>query len=895
MNAAVEALTGRTSSLAGHIATAAARIAPTWPLDEFIAVNPYWGWVGQPISAAAAMLGTLAGTRLTMPREWFLNQWNSGALQPRHLELAARAALRAEPGGGSRVDPSAIAALATELETALHQPSAPVPRLPLVTDLRDRGAPPRTGQSWADLVTHQVSQHCAAFFDRHQARWGPARDQGLYESWCAQLASDHGLPWRRGRQALRTRLAGLPQRPQALVAAALEALAVPQEGHEAYLSAVLMSIGGWAAWCARERWQARLVGGDDDRIVELLAIRLAWEWLLFDDAPAGAVPAGWADGWKRAADAAQALLQGQRHDWLLQHAAEIACQQPLVEGLSRPSDHRPEADAVAPSVQAVFCIDVRSEVFRRALEAVSRSVHTRGFAGFFGLSIDYSPLGSALTRPQLPGLLKAAHCVTEQAPSAALGQVLAERRRQALQWRERWAEFRSAPSSAFSFVESMGLLYGARLLTGSLPSRTAPVRWEDSGLPRDAAGALKPCLPFTDADPAAAAAMARGILQAMGLVSGFAPLVLLAGHGSRSANNPHAAGLDCGACGGQTGEVNARVLAGVLNTPAVRERLRDLGIDIPATTHVVPALHNTTTDEVLLWDTEAVPAPLQPALAQLRGWLDAAGDRARAERAGSLGLAGLSGRQAALKRALQERANDWAQVRPEWGLAGNAAFIVAPRSRSRHLHLAGRSFLHDYDHRLDPDLAVLTLIMTAPMVVTNWINMQYHASTVDNRRYGSGNKVLHNVVGGHLGVFEGNGGDLRIGLPLQSLHDGTTLRHPPLRLSVFIEAPQAAIDAVMAAHEVVRQLVGNGWLHLFRIDPDTGDVEQRGDGAWVPAPPLDGSARRADAAQPVQGADEQVQPLRHEAGLHRLGIAEPHHDGLGGMVRRPDHASGRMG
>ena len=72
--------------------------------------------------------------------------------------------------------------------------------------------------------------------------------------------------------------------------------------------------------------------------------------------------------------------------------------------------------------------------------------------------------------------------------------------------------------------------------------------------------------------------------------------------------------------------------------------------------------------------------------------------------------------------------------------------------------MGGRAFLHDYDHRLDPDNAVLTLIMTAPMVVTNWINLQYHASTVDNRRYGSGNKLLHNVVGGRLGVFEGNRG-----------------------------------------------------------------------------------------------------------------------------------------
>jgi len=237
---------------------------------------------------------------------------------------------------------------------------------------------------------------------------------------------------------------------------------------------------------------------------------------------------------------------------------------------------------------------------------------------------------------------------------------------------------------------------------------------------------------------------------------------------------------------------------------------------------------------VLLYDIEAVPAALQSQLAQLGEWLEAAGRRTRAERAQSLDLGNLAANDAALEQSLLERANDWAQVRPEWGLADNAAFIVAPRARSQHLNLAGRSFLHDYDHRLDPELGVLTLIMTAPMVVTHWINMQYHASTVDNRRYGSGNKVLHNVVGGHLGVFEGNGGDLRIGLPMQSLHDGRTLRHTPLRLSVFVEAPRASIDAVMAGHEIVRQLVGNEWLHLFRIDPETSAIERHAHGQWVP-------------------------------------------------------------
>ena len=839
MNAVVEQPVLQAQRLADHIRTASARVAPTWPLDEFIAVNPYWGWVDKPMPEAAAALGTLAGTRLTMPREWFRAEWTAGRLQPQHLQAAVAAQLTEQmasqaPATPGRPAPGQAPIDVAQLTAALQGSSPPLSRLPLVTDLRDRVASPRPGLSWAELVTHQVSQHCAAYFDRHQAAWGMDHSNTLFDSWRQHLAADHGLAWHHGHTALRARLAALPADPRQAVAAALHGMRIDETGHEAYLSAVLTAVGGWAAWCAYERWQARLGGGDDDQIEHLLAIRITWEWLLFDDAPRGAVPAGWAGQWTQAPDAQAKLMQAQHTDWLLQSAVEIAYQQPLIQGLNQaPAAKSAAKPAERPAVQALFCIDVRSEVFRRALEASSPAIQTRGFAGFFGLFIEYSPLGSALTRPQLPGLLAPTACVSENGGSPALGQVLATQRRHALQWRQRWAEFRAAPASTFSFVESMGLLYGPKLLADSLPSTTAPARWEDSGLPAKAAAELRPCLPAATSDPAAAAAMAQGILGAMGLVADFARLVLLAGHGSQSANNPHAAGLDCGACGGQTGEVNARVLADMLNTPAVRQELRGLGIDIPADTHFLPALHNTTTDEVLLYDTASVPAALQADLAPLRAWLESAGERARAERACSLGLGVVAGNATALKQAVQERANDWAQVRPEWGLADCAAFIVAPRSRTQHLNLAGRSFLHDYDHRLDPTLGVLTLIMTAPMVVTNWINLQYHASTVDNRRYGSGNKVLHNVVGGHLGVFEGNGGDLRIGLPLQSLHDGHTLRHTPLRLSVFIEAPQAALDSVMAQHAVVRHLVGNGWLHLFRIDPDSGAVEQHRHGTWV--------------------------------------------------------------
>jgi uncharacterized protein YbcC (UPF0753/DUF2309 family) len=58
-------------------------------------------------------------------------------------------------------------------------------------------------------------------------------------------------------------------------------------------------------------------------------------------------------------------------------------------------------------------------------------------------------------------------------------------------------------------------------------------------------------------------------------------------------------------------------------------------------------------------------------------------------------------RKPAQEEGIRARSRDWSQVRPEWGLAGNACFIVAPRARIKHLDLGGRSFLHDYDWQAD--------------------------------------------------------------------------------------------------------------------------------------------------------------------------------------------------
>jgi len=236
-------------------------------------------------------------------------------------------------------------------------------------------------------------------------------------------------------------------------------------------------------------------------------------------------------------------------------------------------------------------------------------------------------------------------------------------------------------------------------------------------------------------------------------------------------------------------------------------------------------VHDTVTDEVTPLDIDRLPETHQSSLGDLRATLVEASGRTREERATRFGLSSRKGQ--GLLRALRRRRTDWSQVRPEWGLAGNASLIIAPRERSAHLKLAGRAFLHDYDWRGDKTFEALEQIMTAPMVVSHWINFQYYASTTDNPHYGAGNKVLHNVVGGHIGVFEGNGGDLRTGLPLQSLHDGSAWVHQPLRLSVFIEAPVGAIEQVLARNPTIEALIRNGWLHLFRIDGDSRVIERR--------------------------------------------------------------------
>ena len=111
------------------------------------------------------------------------------------------------------------------------------------------------------------------------------------------------------------------------------------------------------------------------------------------------------------------------------------------------------------AAQLVFCIDVRSERFRRALENTDPALETRGFAGFFGLPIRYTPIGAEVSRPQLPGLLAPTMDATESTGNAQMDTAIAHRRARRLQAKGGWQAFQRLPSGAFSLVETLGIGY----------------------------------------------------------------------------------------------------------------------------------------------------------------------------------------------------------------------------------------------------------------------------------------------------------------------------------------------------------------------------------------------------------------------------------------------------
>jgi len=767
---------------------AARAIPPLWPLASSVAVNPFLGQTHESLAAAGARLERVAGAPVTMARSWYAERIACGLISDTDLAEAlanAPAALR----------PANLAALKAAARTARPRTSA----LPSIADL----AAEVSGIDWPGLISERFGAWAAGYFDEGQALWAAPRGSGAYAAWRA-VATHDLTPEILGLAGFATHVSQAPETAPEAIAGVVQRLALPAEAMDTYFHQMLMTLGGWAQYARYQLFQAERGGGGDAALTGFLAIRLLWEAALFDRYQ-DRIAVRW-----QAVIAAHALpltpAPGHVVDSILQEASERAAQRVLAATLApetlTPETLAPETPAPEslvtdsrPALQAAFCIDVRSEVFRRALESVNPDIQTLGFAGFFGLPAAHRRFASDVQELRLPVLLKPGLTSRSGGPGDAAADQSARFKARASR---AWGRFKLAAVSSFAFVEATGPVYASKLMSDALGLRAASA-------PSDPAPRLDPAL-----DLATRTKIAATVLRAMSLTADFARLVVLAGHGANVVNNPHASGLHCGACGGYSGEVNARLLATLLNDPELRTGLVAQGIEIPADTLFLAALHDTTTDAVTLYTDDHFSAPHQSEIRQAKAWLEAAGFIARGERALRLP-------RAAGEASLMRRSRDWAELRPEWGLAGCMAFIAAPRRRTVGKRLEGRAFLHDYDWKTDRAFDVLALILTAPVVVASWISLQYYGSTVAPDVFGGGNKLLHNVTGG-IGVVEGNGGVMRAGLPWQSVHDGERYVHQPLRLSVCIEAPREAMTEVLQRHEGVRALFDNRWMHLFALD-----------------------------------------------------------------------------
>ncbi len=744
----------------------------------------------------------------------------------------------------------------------------------------------RCGVDTDETVNAWLIRLCGVFFDQGLAYWAmPLREKGFYPAVRSLLSQSGWLP-----PALLSGVSDAFQSQTAkhksaeqVVADALHKFNVAPDEYEAVLTAELLSLPGWAGLMRKLETEPELAPHQTlpCSLTDFLAVRLTLTIAACENASSPQIWKQWqkpftsaplTEAQQRAQaarlfDAAQLLgLSAERlkalssdefnllvneieafNDWERRRVWHLAYEQRHEQEILRPLlTHRatidPRRPAHRPSAQVIFCIDEREESIRRALEEIDPSVETLGAAGFFGVAIHYQGLDDAHGAAFCPVVVKPQHAVTER-PQEGHHSVSEKRQSRRKLW---------ASATNHGFVGSRTLLRGAvgSLATGWLAAFPLVTRIL---IPRHAGGwysrlgeALLPA-PLTEL------AMERdgdekhhdllkgfsiqemadrigGTLRAAGLTENHARLVTILGHGSTSLNNPHESAHDCGACGGRRGGPNGRLFAAMANHPQVRERIHEMGgamgVIIPTDTWFVGGYHDTSNDVVELSDTAAIPASHAADFARLKDSLDRAREANALERSRRFEAAYRAQTPLDGLRHVEDRAEQLAEPRPEYGHCTNAVCVVGRRSVTRGLFLDRRAFLISYDAERDPENNSLAAILGAAGPVCAGINLEYYFSFVDNERYGCGTKLPHNVTG-LMGVMNGHASDLRTGLPWQMVEI-----HEPVRLLLIVEnTPDKVMEAVRRSSEMV-ELVTNRWIRLVAMEPATGALHVYRNGAF---------------------------------------------------------------
>ena len=675
-----------------------------------------------------------------------------------------------------------------------------------------------------EAVNRAMIKWCGVFLDMGQGTIeAPNRNKGFYAAFLSLSRYDKSL--HQGCKATKSWLTNLPEHAEETIILCLNKLGITPDEQESFIKESFSYLPGWAGYIKwRSVWKNKTTTDDycPVTLIDFIAVRLVVTTALWPEARSGKKRLT-----NETAFIESMVAQIKKSEQAYQHEL-MRKLMPQVKSIHH---SKTRADA-----QLVFCIDVRSEPFRRSLEPLG-AYETLGFAGFFGVPVRIHDFNSGTSKDSCPVLLKPRYDIKEQPISSEQSFVKNSKKgnKRFKMLKNIYHDLKYNFSTPFALVETLGAWCGITMLAKTVaPSLSEQVRMGFSSL-------LMPTLatqPVVQMDkssavygisPAEQGLYSETVLKMMGLTQNFAKLVVFCGHRSTTKNNPYASALDCGACGGNHGGSNAKIIATLLNNPSVRKTLVTRGITIPEDTLFYAAEHNTTTDEISLYETDLKHQSHQQLLQDLKLNLTRARSINALARCQTFGL----GKSSNSIQATSTRSSDWAEVRPEWGLARNAAFIIGPRQLTRNLNLDGRSFLHSYDWMHDEDGGSLETILTAPMVVAEWINTQYLFSTLDNVNYGSGSKITHNVTG-QLGIMQGNGSDLMHGLPLQSVNSSDKdSYHEPQRLLTVVYAPRATVDALIRRQDILKVLFFNGWVTLVVIEP-TEEIAYRLDreGHW---------------------------------------------------------------
>jgi uncharacterized protein YbcC (UPF0753/DUF2309 family) len=324
----------------------------------------------------------------------------------------------------------------------------------------------------------------------------------------------------------------------------------------------------------------------------------------------------------------------------------------------------------------------------------------------------------------------------------------------------------------------------------------------------------------------------EGLLRSIGLITDFAPLIYVVGHGASSANNTHYAGYDCGACSGRPGSVNARVVSHMGNHPKVREILKSRGLEIPVATQFIGGLHDTSRDEMVFYDLKVLSdSNFENHLLNAQKFETALTLNAK-ERSRRFVLINSKKSAEKIHKKVKLRTVSLFEPRPELNHATNALAIVGRRNFSKNVFLDRRSFLNSFDYASDLEGNYLLTILNAVAPVCGGINLEYYFSRVDSNKLGAGTKLPHNVMG-LLGVANGIDGDLRTGLPSQMIEV-----HDPLRLLVIVEHFPDVVLKTLLRNPSTYEWFKNDWVKLAAVNPETKEIYVFSEEKFIPYFPL---------------------------------------------------------